>query len=134
MSSEGRAVKQAKSAVENNIDKASEKATTLKDKVADNVSNIADKVHQGTDAGKEFLNNSAEKVNNLAHKALDKAGDIGQRAADAVENSTDYIKNLDIEDAKKSVKVAVKENPEIVLVTVGILGLAVGYLLGKRNA
>lgn len=134
MSSEGRAVKQAKSAVEENLEKANDKAATLKDKVSDNVSNIADKLNQGADSGKELLNNGAEKVNALAQQALDKAGDIKNIATDAVSNSSEYIKNFDLEETKESIKAAIKEKPEIVLITVGVLGLAVGYLLGKKNA
>lgn len=133
MSSEGRAVKQAKIAAEENLENAAEKANTLKDKVTDNISNIADKLHQGADSGKTFLNDRAEKVNTLAHQALDRATDIGHRAADAVGNSSEYVKNFDLEETKESIKAAVKEKPEILLITVGILGLAVGYLLGKKN-
>lgn len=133
MSSEGRAVKQAKSAVEKNQENMTEKAETLKEKVSENISAVADKINQGADSGKAFLNDSAEKVNTLAHQALDKAGDIGQRAANVVGDSSEYIKNFDFEETRESVKNAIKEKPEIALITVAVLGLAVGYLLGKKN-
>lgn len=126
MSSEGRAVKQAKSVVQDNLENMSDKSATLKEKVSDNISNISDKIHQGADSGKTFLNDRTEQANVLAQQAFDKA-------SEAVSNSSEYIKNFDLEGTKESVKSAVKENPEILLITVGILGLAVGYLLGKRN-
>lgn len=133
MSSEGRAVKQVKSAVERNHENVTEKVDTAKEKVSASISTVADKIQQGADSGKAFLNESADKVNTLAHQALDKANDIGQRAADVVENSSEYIKNFDFEETKESVKTAIKEKPEIALITVAVLGLAVGYLLGKKN-
>lgn len=133
MSSEGRAVKRAKSAVEENLDNTADKTAVLKDKVSNNISNIADKLHQGAVSGKTFLNDRTDKVNALAHQALEKASEIGHRAADAVGNSSEYIKNFDLEETKESVKAAVKEKPEYLLLAVGVLGLAVGYLLGRKK-
>lgn len=133
MSSEGQAVKQAKSDVKDNVENGADKVSTLKDKVSDNISNIADKLHQGADSGKTLLNEGTEKVSAFAHQALNKADDLRHRAADIASSSSEYIKNFDLEETRESVRTAVKEKPEILLITVGILGLAVGYLLGKKK-
>lgn len=132
MSSDGKATKQVKEKIEENLESATDKAENLKGRVSDNISNIADKIHQGTDSGKAFLDDRVEKTNVLAHEALDKASRIGHQAADAITNSSEYIKNFDIENARESVKNAVKEKPEVLILAVGVLGFAVGYLLGKK--
>lgn len=133
MSAEGKAVRQAKEKVEGNLDLATQKTEDLKGRVSNNISNIADKIHHGADSGKAFLDERVEKTNVLAHQALDKASQIGHQAADAISSSSEYIKNFDLENAKDSVKTAIKDKPEALVLAVGIIAFAVGYMVGKKN-
>ena len=55
MSAEGKAVRQVKEKVEENLDLATQKTEDLKGRVSNNISNIADKIHHGTDSGKAFF-------------------------------------------------------------------------------
>jgi ElaB/YqjD/DUF883 family membrane-anchored ribosome-binding protein len=134
MSNKSGAVKQVKEVISEEAEVLDNKTANLQNKVSGSVSSITEKIHQGADSGKAILNDGAEKANELAQQAIDKANDLKHRVAEKVSDTTDYVKNIDLQSAKDSVRDTVKERPEVLLITVGILGLAVGYLLGKKTA
>jgi len=120
--------------VENVINNAEETVETYKGKVSNNLSNIADKVHKKADSSQEFLDNKTDELGNYVHQTVQKANDLGHQAAAAINDSSEYIRNFDIQKAGESVKVAIKEKPEVVVAAAALLGLLVGFLVGRKTA
>ena len=102
------------------------------DKVAENLANTAQKFHTKADSAQEFLDEKADVFNEYAHQAIDKANKFGHRAADAINNSSDYITNFDIAETKEKLTQTIKEKPGIGIAAVGIFGILIGLLIGRR--
>lgn len=119
--------------VEKTVEQVENKVETIKDKVSNNLSHFADKVHQKADSGQSFLDDKAHSVGNIVHQTVEKANKIGHRAADAISESSDYIKNFDLEGTKESVKAVIKERPEVTIAAAALLGLLVGFLVGRKT-
>ncbi|MCB1025296.1 MAG: hypothetical protein KDB79_12945 [Acidobacteria bacterium] len=121
-----------------------EKFDTTKEKVSDNISAAATKVHEKSDTIQDFLSSKTEDVEDYLREKTYEAGDItqqtieranraGHRAADVLEGSSDYIRTFDIVEAKNSAVNTLRKNPEIGIAFAGMFGLALGWLLGRRS-
>lgn len=104
----------------------------LKERVAGDISNAADKLHRGADVAKDVLDEQADKVNETAHNAIGKINDLGHRAANSLERSSDYIKDFDVAEQHKYLRGKVGERPEISLAVAAVFGLAIGLLIGRK--
>ena len=120
-------VKDTENTVENKVE-------NVKNIVSDNLSNIAEKVHEKIDASQAFLDKKTTEAGKYINKTVEKANDLGHRAGETLKDGSEYIKNFDVEKARESVKVAIKEKPEIILVAVGLFGLLIGYLVGRKTS
>lgn len=137
MTTGNNATKQAKeeaSGVKNLSNNVEKSAETAKEKNSDDISNIAGKVQGKAASDQGYLADKVDKVGQLAQNTLDKAGQLGNRAADVISNSTEYVKNFDADKARESVKDAIKEKPELTIVAVALLGLVVGFMVGRRSS
>lgn len=126
-----------KDAVEN-------KFNETKEKVSDNLHNVAEKVHEKSDVAQEYLSQKVENTEDILRKktyeagdftqqTLEKANKLGHRAGDALEHSSEYIRNFDVVEAKDSVKTTLKENPAIGIAIAGTFGLLLGLIIGNRR-
>ena len=120
-----------------------EKANVYKEKVSDNLSGAAEKVHARSDTAQEYLNQKADiitefahqkadTINDLAHTTIGKANELGHRAADALSSSSDYLRNFDFEEARGQIKTTIRQKPELSLAVAGIFGLMLGLMIGRR--
>lgn len=115
------------------VGQISETADTYKTKVSDNLLDVAEKVHQKSDTAQDFLSKKADKANEYAHQTIDKANQISHQAADALNTSAEYVKNFDLAETTQQIKKTMKQKPELTLTLVGIFGLLIGLLIGRRT-
>ncbi len=124
-------------AVENKFDKT-------KEKVSENLSNVAGKIHEKSDNAQHYLDEKIENVEDfmrkktyeageLTHQTIAKANKLGHRAGDVLEHSSEYIKNFDVREAKDSVKRTLRENPEVSIAVAGVFGLLLGLIIGRKR-
>ncbi|MGI8543446.1 MAG: hypothetical protein ACR2MD_08190 [Aridibacter sp.] len=126
---------------EDNIDA---KIDSAKEKISDNLSATADKVHSGADTAKEVLSQKTDKVEDfvrrktyeagdLTQQTIEKANQLGHKTAEVINNSSDYVKNFDYDDAKQSVKQTIQQKPQIGLAVAGIFGFLVGLIWRRKR-
>jgi ElaB/YqjD/DUF883 family membrane-anchored ribosome-binding protein len=121
-----------KEELKNKFSQFEDKANIYKEKVSDNLSGAAGKVHEKSDTAQEYLNQKADSVNDFAHQTIGKANELGHRAAEALNTSSDYVRNFDLEEAGTRIKTTVQQRPEISIAVAGIFGLMLGLLIGRR--
>ena len=108
----GNDLKNESSETGNKLDQLNQKVETYQEKVLDNVSNVVEKVRRNSDAAQEFLSGKAELFNEYANS----------------------IKDFDFEQTKEKVIKSVRKNPELSLAVAGVVGLLIGFLVGKKSA
>ena len=94
---------------------------------------MAEKVHQKSDTTQEFLSKQADKANDYAHQTIDKANQLSHRAAESLNASAEYVKNFDLAETTQQIKKTMKQKPELTLTLVGIFGLLIGLIIGRRK-
>ncbi len=105
----------------------------LKETVADKFAGAADVVHEKADAAQHVLNDKADRVNEVAHNAIEKINYFGHKAAESLERSSDYVRDFDLSETRRNLTNRVGERPEMSLAIAGIVGLALGLLIGRRR-
>ena len=126
-------INKVKAQASNKAEQISEITATYKAKVSDNLSGAAKKVHQKSDTAQDFLSKQADKANEYTHQAIKKVNQISHRAADALKTSSEYVKNFDLAETTQQVKKTIKQKPGLSLGIVGIFGLLIGLLVGRRT-
>ncbi len=140
-SEEGTAVAKAKEKLE----VVEKKFDKTKEKVSDNLSNMAEKIHEKSDTAQEFLSHKVENAEDVLRKktyeagdvtqqTLQKANELGHRAANAIDSSSEYIRNFDVSEAKQSVQNTFRENQVIGIAIAGTFGLLLGLIIGSKRA
>ncbi len=130
--------------METNGNKVEKTVNVAKEKISQNLSGVAEKVHRGSDTAKDVLSDKTEKVEDyirektyvagdLTNQTVERASKLGHKAADALSKSSEYIENFDYRDTKKAVSETIKDKPQIMLVAAGIFGFLLGILVGRRK-
>lgn len=129
-----------KKAIEKVEDKVNQTASDVQNKVSttqDKVADLASATSNTVQKAQDFVNDKATQINDYAHQAYDKAYDtankLGTRATDAYNASADYVRNIDVEKARETVKTAVKEKPELSIAIAALTGLVIGLLIGRSG-
>jgi ElaB/YqjD/DUF883 family membrane-anchored ribosome-binding protein len=102
----------------------------VKEEVQTGVENIVPEIQETVG---NYTDKASEKANEYARLTAQTAKQVGQRAAEVLNSSTEYIKNLDLDEARKQVTNKVKKQPELSLAIVAIFGILIGLLLGKKS-
>lgn len=111
----------------------SEKIGAFKEKVSDNLSDIAEKVHVRSDTAQNYLFEKSDKVNSYAHNTIEAANQVGHRAGDALNASSGYIRNFDLAETRQQVMDTIKQRPEVSIAVAGVFGLLIGLLIGRSS-
>ncbi len=134
------ATKEAKDklkSIETSVEKGQEK-------VAEKLSKTADALHEKADNVQEFLTDKtvgAEdslrqktyEASDAAQQTLEKANKLGHKTADAIERSSEYVRDFDAREARDKAIKAMKNRPQLMLTAAGLIGIAIGYLVGRRR-
>ena len=104
-----------------------------KDKTSETISAAGETIQKATETAKNFVSDKAGQIGTYAQQTYDKANQLGGRAAEAISSSADYVKNIDVEKARDTVKTAVKEKPELSIVIAALTGLVIGLVIGRTR-
>lgn len=123
--------------VEKNTDNLQNKAEDLKGKTADAISGSSDAIQKAKNSAQTFVSDKTDQVSSYAQqaygKAYDKAADLGSRATEALSNSADYVRNIDVDKARETVKTTVQDKPELSIVIAALTGLVIGLVIGRTG-
>ncbi len=100
----------------NKIDDLTQKFDTYQEKAKNGISDVVEKVRRNSGAAQEYLS--------------DKAGMLSEYAGSV----KDSVKDIDFDQAKQKIIKNVKANPEASLAVAGVLGLLIGFLVGRKSA
>lgn len=131
----------AKKAVDNKgnetSNNAQNKMTETKNTAADTASDASGSIQKAAETAQSFVSDKAQQINDYAQqaygKAYETANKLGSRATDAFNTSAEYVKNIDVEKARESVKTAVKEKPELSIAIAALTGLVIGLIIGRSG-
>lgn len=137
MANPNEATRKAEDKIENKATEVSGnvqgKAADAKDKVSETASSAGETIQKAKEATQNFIGDKAGQIGTLAQqtydKASDKAAQLGNRAADAISSSADYVKNIDMEKARK----VVKDKPELSIMIAALTGLVIGLVIGRSR-
>lgn len=115
------------------IKQVENKTTEIKEKVSKDLLGASDKLHEKSDSAQEFLDAKTNQATEYAHETINKVNELGHRAADALGSTSEYVRNIDLNEARERVKQTIKSKPEIGIVAAGVIGFFIGLLIGKRR-
>jgi ElaB/YqjD/DUF883 family membrane-anchored ribosome-binding protein len=122
-----------KEEIGNQINVIKEKAQLAQQKVSENLAVAAAVVHQKSDETQDVLDLKTDKINEFAHKTIERVNEFGHRAGEALVTSSDFVAKFDLAESTTQMKEKINENPAVSLTVAGIIGLTLGFLIGRTR-
>jgi len=91
-----------------------------------------DAIHEGIDAGKNAASGSADYVQETARKLGAQAAEVGEQVYKQAAEVGEQVYKQAV-DAGRYAAAQVKEQPWTAAVAIGLLGVALGYCLGRGS-
>lgn len=115
------------------LDRRSGSVSNVKDKIADNLSSVAESVHERADLAQSFLDKKVDSLNVGAHRTFEKMNHLGHTAADSIQRSSEYVKEIDLSELRQRVTERITARPELSIAIAGAFGILLGVLIARRS-
>ena len=141
MANPNEAAKKATDKVENKTEETlsnvQDKVEAVKGQASDAISAGGAAVQRAKETAQNFVSDKADQISSYANQAYDKASEtatkLGSKASEAISSSADYVKNIDVDKARETVKTAVQDKPELSIVIAALTGLVIGLIIGRTG-